>query len=154
VSEVSAAILIDAPLHATWDVHFDQRRWPDWVDGFGEVLSSERYPEEGGTLRWRSSAAGRGEVTETVLEHVPRRYHRIAFVDPQAEGELTTTFEVTGEATKAEQRLSYSLRGGGIFGRLSDLLFIRTQQRRSLERSLFRLKQEVEASARAAEPAE
>jgi hypothetical protein len=154
VSEVSASILVEASLTATWDLYFDESTWPVWCDGFGSVSRSDGYPEEGGTLTWCSSAAGRGEVTETVVQHHPRTLHRISFVDPQSEGGLTTSLQVRGEGTLVEQRLAYRLRGGGIFGGISDLLFIRTQQRRSLERSLFRLKQEAEASTRAAQRAE
>jgi hypothetical protein len=151
VSEVSASLLVEASLVETWGYFFDSRGWPVWADGFGSVLASDGYPETGGTLRWRSGPAGRGEVTESVLEHHPRRVHRVAFTDPQAEGELTTTFEIEGEATRVTQRLGYELTGGGVFGRISDVLFIRTQQRRSLERSLFHLKHEAEEAAHFAE---
>jgi hypothetical protein len=147
VSQVSASLLVEASLAETWDYFFDPRGWSVWSDGFGSVLSSEGYPETAGTLRWRSGAAGRGEVTEAVLEHHPRRVHRVAFTDPQAAGELTTTFEIEADATRVTQRLEYALTGGGVFGRISDLLFIRTQQRRSLERSLFHLKHEAEEAS-------
>lgn len=148
MTEVAQSIEIEASLAETWDYHFDPRGWPAWVDGFGSVLASEGYPDAGGTLRWRSTAAGRGEVTETVVEHHPRRLHRIAFVDPQTEGELRTAFEIKGEGTVVEQTLTYALRGGGAFGWVSDKLFIRTQQRRSIQRSLLRLKQDVEERTR------
>jgi uncharacterized protein YndB with AHSA1/START domain len=151
VSEVRAGILIDVPPAAAWELFFDQERWPSWSDGFGRVIANDGYPRAGGTLRWRSSPAGRGEVTETVVEHLPGRLHRVSFVDPQAEGGLTTSFQPKAGGTLVEQRLSYRLRGGGLFGGVSDLLFIRTQQRRSLERSLFGLKQEAEGLALAAD---
>ena len=147
MSDVSASVLVEASLAETWDYYFDSRWWPTWADGFGSVAANEGYPDAGGTLRWRSTPAGRGEVTESVLEHHPRRVHRVEFTDPQTQGELITTFEIKGEATQVEQRLSYGLVGAGAFGRVSDALFIRTQQRRSLERSLTRLKHEVEESA-------
>lgn len=147
MSEVSASVLVGASLAETWEYYFDPRGWPTWVDGFGSVVASEGYPEQSGTLRWRSTPAGRGEVTETVIEHHPRRVHRISFVDGQTDGGLTTTFEIKGEGTLIGQRLAYRLTGGGVFGRISDALFIRTQQRRSMERSLLHLKHEVEESA-------
>jgi hypothetical protein len=147
MSEVSAAVEIEASLAGTWDYHFDPRYWPTWADGFGSVVASEGYPQQGGRLRWRSSSAGRGEVSEQVLEHAPRRLHRIAFDDPQTRGELLTTFEIQGERVRVEQRLNYELTGGGIFGWITDRLFIRAQQRRSLQRSLWRLKHEIEESA-------
>jgi hypothetical protein len=150
VTEVEATVQIEASLAETWDRHFDQRGWPAWVDGFDSVISSAGYPEAGGTLRWKSTPAGRGEVTETVLSHEPRRLHRIAFVDPQSEGELTTSFQIQGEGTSISQKLSYKLRGGGLFGWASDKLFIRPQQRGSMQRSLLHLKREVERNNSAA----
>jgi hypothetical protein len=150
VNEVEASVEIRASLAETWDYHFDQRFWRTWVDGFAAVVESEGYPARGGTLRWRSTAAGRGEVSEKVLEHEPRRLHRISFTDPHSAGDLTTTFQIRGEATVVEQRLTYGLRGGGIFGWASDKLFIRSQQRGSMRRSLAGLRREVEAAARSA----
>ncbi len=149
MSEASASVLVNASLAETWDYYFEPRLWPSWVDGFGGVVASEGYPAAGGTLRWRSTPAGRGEVTETVVEHQPRRLHQVSFTDPQAEGGLTVSFEIKGEGTLVEQRLAYRLSGAGAFGQVSDVLFIRTQQRRSLERSLMHLKHEVEEAVRA-----
>ena len=60
----------------------------------------------------------------------------MSFSDPQSDGGLTTSFELRGDATEVTQRMAYRLTGGGVFGAVSDLLFIRTQQRRSMERSL------------------
>jgi Polyketide cyclase / dehydrase and lipid transport len=147
VSELTESLTISASLAETWDHHFDPRGWPSWVDGFQAVVAGEGYPERGGTLRWRSTAAGRGEVSERVLEHAPRTLHRIAFSDPQTEGELRTTFRIEGEATRVEQTLTYRLRRGGPFSWATDRLFIRSQQRRSMQRSLLRLKHEVEEVA-------
>ncbi len=111
------------------------------------VVENEGYPREGGRLRWRSTAAGRGEVSEQVLAHAPRRLHRIAFSDPRTEGELETTFEVEGEGTRVRQELRYTLRSAGPLAPVTDFLFIRSQQRGSLRRSLLGLKREVEAIA-------
>jgi len=146
--EVAESVAIAASLAEVWDYHFDLRAWPAWVDQFGAVAAGENYPEEGSTLRWRSTPAGRGEVTETVVEHVPRRLHVVTFADPQTEGELRTSFQVEGEGTRVEQRLTYRLKRGGPFAWATDVLFIRSQQRRSMQRSLVRLKHEAEGLAR------
>jgi uncharacterized membrane protein len=147
MSEIREEISISASLAEVWDYHFDSRGWPAWVDGFQAVVASDGYPREGGSLRWRSTPAGRGEVSEDVLEHVPRRLHAVSFSDPQTAGELRTTFQIEGESTKVEQTLTYRLLGGGVFGWATDRLFIRSQQRRSIQRSLLRLKHEVEELA-------
>jgi uncharacterized protein YndB with AHSA1/START domain len=147
VSTVSASVEIAASLAEVWDYYFDPRGWPAWVDGFDRVVASEGYPEAGGSLRWRSIPAGRGEVTENVLEHEPRRLHRVAFRDPTTAGELRTSFAIAGEATRVVQELDYRRARRGPFAWLTDRLFIRSQVQDSLERSLSRLKLEVEELA-------
>jgi Polyketide cyclase / dehydrase and lipid transport len=144
VGEVSAGVHVDADLAETWDHYFDPEGWAAWVDGFGAVEAASGYPEEGGTLRWRSSPAGRGEVTEKVLEHEPRRLHRISFSDPESSGELLTSFRIEGDGTAVVQEMTYTPRRMGPLGPLTDWLFVRGQVRRSLARSLARLKSEVE----------
>ena len=147
MSAVSESVLIEASMAEVWDYYFDPRGWPAWVDGFGRVVASDGYPEAGGSLRWASGPAGRGEVTEHVLEHEPRRLHRVAFHDPASAGELRTTFAIEGEGTLVVQELDYRLRRRGPFSWLTDRLFIRSQMRGSLGRSLNRLKLEVEELA-------
>jgi uncharacterized protein YndB with AHSA1/START domain len=149
MATVEASVEIAAPLADVWSLYFDRERWPAWVDGFASLASaSEGYPEGGGELRWRSTPAGRGEVSERVLAHQPRSLHRIAFEDPATTGELETRFEMQpageGRVTRVAQSLSYRLRGGGPLAPLTDLLFIRSQQRRSLQRSLIELRLEAE----------
>ena len=149
---VSQSILVDASLAETWDHYFDPRGWPAWVDGFHAVEASDGYPEVGGTLLWRSVGAGRGRVSERVLEHEPRRAHRIAFEDPQSSGELRTTFAIEGEGTRVTLTVDYRLAGRGPLAWLTDRLFVRGQVERSLVRSLIRLKHEVEEVSALGDP--
>lgn len=149
MSRVSARATVNASLAEVWDYYFDPEGWPAWVDGFGRIQSSSGYPEEGGSLRWESVPAGRGAVTERVVEHEPRRVHRVAFSDPETEGELTVTFAIEGKGTLVTQEQDYRLRRGGPLAKLTDRLFIRSQMRGSLARSLARLKLEVEEVAAA-----
>jgi uncharacterized membrane protein len=147
VGKVSESIVIDAPLAEVWDFYFQPDAWPAWVDQFAHVESSDGYPDAGGVLRWQSGSAGRGAVTERVLVHEPRTRHRIAFTDPESEGELEVRFgiepgEGTG-ATKVEQEMEYRITSGGVLSGLTDVLFVRSQVRGSLQRSLARLRAEV-----------
>jgi uncharacterized membrane protein len=147
VASVVDSIHVATPLDAVWRLYFEPARWPAWVDGFGSVESSEGYPERGGTLRWRSTPAGRGTVTERVVEHEPRRLHRIEFSDPESEGELATAFEADGTGgTRVSQEIVYRVRDAGVLTRLTDPIFIRPQVARSVRRSLERLRTEAEAS--------
>jgi hypothetical protein len=151
MARVTESAEVSASLAEVWAFYFDAERWPAWVDGFGEVEAQTGYPEAGGSLRWRSGPAGRGVVTEHVLEHEPRRLHRIAFADPESAGELRTEFAIAGEGTRVTQVLDYRLRRRGPFARVTDVLFVRSQVRGSMQRSLGRLKHEVEERAEAAE---
>ena len=147
MSKVSETVVVAASLAEVWDYYFEPRAWPAWVDGFGRTETSAGYPEAVGSLRWRSIPAGRGEVTEHVLEHEPRRLHRIAFRDLESAGELRTTFEIAGQGTAVTQELEYRLRTRGPFAWLTDRLFIRSQVGASVARTLGSLKLEVEELA-------
>jgi uncharacterized membrane protein len=151
MGRVEANVEIGAPLAEVWDLYFDRTRWASWVDGFSSVASESGYPEEGGTLAWRSTPAGRGTVHERVTVHEPRSLHRIAYEDPGSKGTLEVGFEMlpaesteSGRTTRVIQKLTYTVTGGGPLGAITDLFFIRSQMRRSLQRSLSELKLEAE----------
>jgi hypothetical protein len=152
MSKVSASVAVDASLAEVWGFYFEPAGWPAWVDGFGRVESESGYPNAGGSLQWASGPAGRGKVSERVVEHEPRRVHRVSFEDPETTGQLTVTFAIKGEGTMVTQELDYRLRQGGPFAKLTDRLFIRSQMRGSLARSLGRLKLEVEDAAAGTQP--
>jgi hypothetical protein len=152
VPTVEESVQVRASLAETWELYFEPTTWPTWVDGFTRVESSEGYPERGGTLRWRSTPAGRGLVEERVLEHEPRSLHLVAFSDPESEGELRTTFAIatapdSEQGTRVRQQLTYRVRDAGVLTRLTDVFFIRPQIARSLRRSLDQLRVEAEASS-------
>jgi uncharacterized membrane protein len=154
MATLTESMVVQATLAETWDFYFDARGWPAWVDGFGAVESAEGYPGDGSALVWRSSPAGRGTVRERVLEHQPRRRHRIEFADPSSGGTLLTRFEVEGEGTRVALELDYRLSRGGPLTAITERLFVRGQVRQSLRRSLLRFKHEVEEVAHfAAAPA-
>ncbi|HZA90818.1 MAG TPA: SRPBCC family protein [Solirubrobacterales bacterium] len=146
---VRESVHVAASLAESWALYFDPSVWASWVDGFARVEASEGYPERGGTLRWRSTPAGRGVVEERVLEHDPRRRHRVAFSDPESDGELLTMFEIEAgpgdePGTRVGQELTYRVREAGLLTPLTDIFFIRPQMRRSLRRSLERFGAEAE----------
>ena len=132
---VEASADAPASLAEAWDAYFDPQGWSGWVDAFAGVVSADGYPQQGGTLVWRTAAAGRGEVTENVREHEPRRLHRIEFSDPTMTGTLETTFAIEGEGVRVGQVMTYRLVERGVFAFLG-AFFVRSQVRRSLERSL------------------
>ena len=150
MSVVEQQVVVPAPLADVWDLYFDPRAWGAWVDSFGSVIEIDGYPEAGGTLRWKSVPAGRGEVTEKVLEHEHRRKHHIEFADPSLEGEMTVAFSMEGEGTKIVATMDYRLLDKSVFARLGALLFLKAQLRGTLRRSLDALV--PEAAGRTASP--
>ena len=136
MSVVEQEVLVAASLADAWDLYFEPRAWGEWVDSFGSVIEIDGYPDAGGTLRWKSVPAGRGEVTEKVLEHEPRRKHRIEFSDPSLAGEMTVSFQIEGEGTKIVAAMDYRLLDKSVFARLGALLFLKAQLRGTLRRSL------------------
>lgn len=156
MAKAEASIEIGAPLAEVWDLYFDRDRWASWVDGFASVTSESGYPDAGGSLTWRSTPAGRGVVTERVTAHDQRSLHRIDYDDPESSGSLEVTFEMlpapadssesggSGRRTKVSQKLDYTIKTGGPLKPVLDVLFVRSQMRRSLERSLIELRLEAE----------
>jgi Polyketide cyclase / dehydrase and lipid transport len=152
VGRAAESVVIPASVAEVWDFYFEPSTWGSWVDGFGGVDESDGYPSSGGTLRWHSTPAGRGEVTERVLKHEVRRLHAVEFSDPESTGTMTTTFEIVtggeeGERageTRVTQEMEYRARSRGPLGPLTDILFVRSQVQRSLARSLERLLHEFE----------
>jgi uncharacterized protein YndB with AHSA1/START domain len=152
--EVEAEIEIEGAIAEVWAVYFDADGWRRWVDGFVRVTAGDGYPERGGTLSWESTPAGRGRVTERVMEHEPRRLHRVEYSDPGSSGQLETRFEMvpSGDGTRRTRvslSLSYELREAGPLSAITDFLFIRSQMRDSLERTLADLRLEVAARGEA-----
>ncbi len=144
---IEESVLVGASLAEAWDHYFDVGGWGEWVDGFQAAVEAEGYPEAGGTLRWRSIPAGRGEVVERVLEHEHRRRHLIAFEDPAMVGELETRFAIEGDGVRVSQRLTYRLLDRGPIARLGRILFVKSQIRASMRRSLMAFRRASEEAA-------
>ena len=86
-------------------------------------------------------------MSEEVIEHRPPEGHRVRFADPQTEGELAVSFNASDAGTTIRQELDYRLRRRGAFAAVADLLFVRSQMRLSLQRSLAGFIAEVEERA-------
>ncbi len=147
MATVEGSIHVGASLAETWDAYFKIAGWPDWVDGFASVVSSEGYPEQGGTLTWRTIPAGRGEVAERVIDHEARRHHVVEFSDQTMRGEFESRFAIDGDGTRISQRQTYRVVSAGPIVRLGSALFVRSQLRLALERSLLDFKQYAEQKA-------
>jgi uncharacterized membrane protein len=147
---VAAARVPLAP-HEARDLWADLDRWPTFVDGFASALERPpEWPAEGSKLVWQSTAAGRGRVTERVVESAPDRIVTDVF-EEALNGTQTVRFRPSEEGgSVVELSLEYELSEGGPLRALSDALFIRRAQRDALRRTLrrFRIEAEEDASLR------
>ena len=143
MATVEEDVIVTASLADAWEAYFEPRTWASWVDSFASVTALEGYPQAGGMLRWKSVPAGRGEVTEHVMEHEPRRLHRIRFSDPSLEGEMAVSFAIEGEGTKIRAVFEYRVVDPSLFARAASVIFVKPQIRGTLRRSLDAFANEV-----------
>jgi hypothetical protein len=125
----------------------DLQRWPSFVDGFARVLeAAPKWPEKGSKIVWESTPAGRGRVTEQVLESGERAFATRVF-DRSLAGTQTLRAEPAPEGARVQLSLEYELERGGPLRVLADLIFIRRALRDSLRRTLGRFAVEAEEEA-------
>jgi hypothetical protein len=126
----------------------DVDRWSTFVEGFARILEVDpEWPGGGAKLVWESTPAGRGRVTENVLDgEGPDRFVTRVFEDRLVG---TQTFRVVeSEAgSRAELSLDYELTKYGPLSAVADAIFIRRAIRDSLRRTLFRFAVEAEEEA-------
>ena len=121
----------------------DTRRWASFVEGFGHTLEvSGDWPSEGSKVVWESGVAGRGRVTEKVVESGADRIATQLFEDALS-GTQTVTFAEDAEGSRVELRLDYELSKYGPLRGLADVIFIRRALRDSLARTLRRFATEA-----------
>jgi hypothetical protein len=125
----------------------DLSRWPSFVEGFARVVEvSDDWPGEGAKLVWESIPAGRGRVTERVVERSGSSFATEIF-DESLHGTQRAGFEAIEDRTRVVVELEYELQRGGPLRAVSDVLFIRRALRDSLRRTLGRFAVEAEDEA-------
>src|SRR3954470_15436455 len=112
----------------------DVSRWPTFIDGFGHIVDiDDTWPEPGSKVVWQSGPAGRGRVTERILERDDEHVVTQVF-EEQLHGTQTVYFQ----AERVLMELEYELAKGGPLRGLTDVLFIRRALAMALERTLTR----------------
>jgi Polyketide cyclase / dehydrase and lipid transport len=143
-------------VHEAEKLWCDTSRWHMWVDGLERVLSVEGdWPSPGATVRWESTPAGRGHVTERVVAYEQLRGLSTEVVDGSITGRQTVTFTAVRGGVAVELALEYELLRGGWVGFLSvvvDPLFIRRAMATSLASTLGRFGAELAERHSAGEP--
>jgi hypothetical protein len=143
VRTVSVVADVDLPPQPALRLWTDTSRWPTFVDGFSRVVQIDaNWPEPGSKVVWESGAAGRGRVTERVLELTDTTFETQVF-EQQLSGRQMLQFDV-GEVV---MELEYELQKGGPLRGLTDALFIRRALSDMLARTLRRFSTEAAEEA-------
>ena len=126
----------------------DVDRWPSFVEGFARAVDrSPEWPHAGARLVWESSPAGRGRVTEKVVEaEGPDRFVTQVF-EERLNGVQTFRVVESEGGSRAELALVYELTKYGPLSAVADVIFIRRAIRDSLRRTLSRFAVEAEEEA-------
>jgi Polyketide cyclase / dehydrase and lipid transport len=126
----------------------DVDRWSSFVEGFGrQVERSPDWPAGGARVIWESTPAGRGRVTEKVVENEgPDRFVTQVFED-RLHGIQTFRVVESEGGSRAELSLEYALTKYGPLSAIADAIFIRRAIRDSLRRTLARFAVEAEDEA-------
>jgi hypothetical protein len=151
---VVASRLVELPAEDAVALWTNVGRWPTFIEGFARTLElDDGWPEGGSKLVWESTPAGRGRVTERVLEYTPSGGEQPARLSTQVfeerlMGTQTVSFESAEGGTLVEIALEYELQPNaasrqGLLGKLNDLFFIRNAESSSLERTLRRFATEA-----------
>jgi hypothetical protein len=135
------------PPQAALELWTDPRRWASFVEGFARVLEQTGdWPEKGSKVVWESIPAGRGRVTERVMESGVGIFATEVF-DDSLHGTQRATFEPVEGGTRARLELEYDLTKYGPLRAVADVIFIRRALRDSLRRTLGRFAVEAEEEA-------
>jgi hypothetical protein len=116
LASVSVKHLVAGSVHEAETCWYDTARWPRWVDSLARVVSVDGdWPAPGASVRWESGPAGRGRVTERVLDYEPLAVQN---------------------GVEVELSLRYKIKRRSPLTALVDLLFVRRPMTLSLGRTL------------------
>jgi hypothetical protein len=136
-------------VHDAESLWYDTGRWVAWVDGLDAVVSVDGdWPRVGATVVWQSGPAGRGRVTERVVEYEPLGGQTVDVKDDALTGRQSISFAPDEHAVEITLRLEYRVTKRSIVTPIVDLLFIRNAVRASLRATLARFGLELETVVR------
>jgi hypothetical protein len=136
-------------VHDAESLWYDTGRWVAWVDGLDAVVSVDgEWPRVGATVVWQSGPAGRGRVTERVVEYEPLDGQTVDVQDDALTGRQSIRFTPDEHGVEITLRLEYRVTKRSIITPLIDLLFIRNAVRASLRATLARFGLELETVVR------
>ena len=139
MSVVSAASEFPATVHEAESCWCDTSSWPAWVDGLDRVLETgPDWPNPGSSVIWQSGPAGRGRVSERVIDHEPLQGLTLHVQDESISARQSVTFTPLDAGVTVELKLDYEISRRSIVTGVIDLLFIRRAMERSITTTLAR----------------
>jgi len=125
---------------------YERDSWPLFIDGLHSIRSvAGEPPLQGSSVVWQSTPAGRGEVTETVVDYEAGVGQELEVEDRAIAGRQRVRFAAEQERVAVQLQLDYSLKGSNPLRAVTDWLFIRRAQSESLQRTLTAFRLELEA---------
>jgi hypothetical protein len=142
---------VEGSVHEAESCWYDTARWPAWVDELQRVTSVEGdWPRPGSVVRWESGPAGRGRVSERVVEYAPLEGQTLEVEDDAIEARQWVSFSPAGQGVEVELILDYRIKRRSPVTPLVDLLFVRRAMAASMARTLARFAPVVAESRRSA----
>jgi hypothetical protein len=105
---------------------YDTSTWASWVDGLDRVLEvAGDWPNAGASVTWESGPAGRGRVTERVVDRDPLTGQTLEVQDDSIRGRQSVAFTATAAGVEIALSLEYELKRRSIITPIVDALFIK-----------------------------
>jgi hypothetical protein len=144
MGRVRAEVEVAALASAAEELWYDTARWPTFIDGLAHVEKVEGdWPRDGRVL-WDAKVDGRGRVDERVVRHEARVGQTLAVEDDKITGTQRVEFHPTGSGCRLVLELDYRLKADEPKATVVGV-FARRPLRDSLQRTLKRFRQELEA---------
>jgi hypothetical protein len=135
VASISVSESFPSSVHQAEQCWYDTGRWPEWVDELNRVISVEGdWPRHGSAVIWQSGPAGRGRVTERVIEQEPLEGYTVEVEDDSITGEQAVSFDPVEDGVQVT--LSYRIKRRSPLTPLIDVLFVRRLMIASLQKTL------------------
>jgi Polyketide cyclase / dehydrase and lipid transport len=126
----------------------DLSRWASFIEGFARVVESDReWPARESRVIWESIPAGRGRVTEKVVEPPAAGSFATMVFEDRLAGRQTFHAVESAAGARVELALEYTLTRYGPLGAVADAIFIRRALRDSLRRTMARFAVEAQDEA-------
>ncbi len=147
MAQVSARIEVPASVHEVQTAWYDTERWPRWVDQLAEIVEvASDWPSQGSAVVWESGPAGRGRVTERVVEYEPLQGLTAEVEDASITGTQRVSFDPRPDGAEVELTLDYKLKRRTPLSALVDVVFIRRLMGASLARTLSQFRVALQES--------